>query len=150
MLIGQRLPVILILLVVSLVTAQSSVQAAKLTANLENTQTLKGIVTAKAERSFTVRDGSRTLEVAVTDATQVTGQRDSFGKLAVGDIVRVDGRMAQEKQLLAGRIEVLFAAGTTVGSQSQTPILGGLLSQAPALAGLLSVLVNGGVTVMLP
>lgn len=150
MLIRQRLPVILILLVVSLVTAQSPVWAAKLTASAENTQTVKGIVMAKAEKSFTVREGSRTLEVAVTDATQVTGQRDSFGKMAVGDIVRVDGRMAQEKQLLAGRIDVLFAAGTTVGSQSGAPILGGLLSQAPVLAGLLSVLVNGGVTVMLP
>ena len=150
MLIGQRLPVLLIVLVVSLVTAQSPVQAAQLAAGTENTQTLKGIVTAKADKSFTVREGGSTLQVTVTDATQVTGQRDSFGKLAVGDIVRVDGRMAQEKQLLAGRIEVLFAAGTTVGSQSHSPILGRLLSQAPALAGLLSVLVNGGVTVMLP
>jgi hypothetical protein len=146
----QRLTVVLVLLFISLANAQPLVWAAKLTASLETPQTLKGIVTAKAEKSFTVREGSRTLEVAITDATQVTGQRDSFGKLAVGDIVRVDGRMAQDKQLLAGRIEVLFAAGTTVGSQSHAPILGGLLSQAPALAGLLSVLVNGGVTVMLP
>lgn len=147
---GQRLPAILVLLFISLSNAQPLVWAANPTTGTENTQTVKGIVTAKAEKSFTVREGSRTLEVAITDATQVTGQRDSFGKLAVGDIVRVDGRMAQEKQLLAGRIEVLFAAGTMVGSQSQAPILGGLLSQAPALAGLLSVLVNGGVTVMLP
>ena len=147
---GQRLPAILVLLFISLANAQPLVWAANPTTGTENTQTVKGIVTAKAEKSFTVREGSRALEVAITDATQVTGQRDSFGKLAVGDIVRVDGRMAQEKQLLAGRIEVLFAAGTMVGSQSQAPILGGLLSQAPALASFLSVLVNGGVTVMLP
>ena len=148
--IGRRLPAIVILLVVSLATVQPSVWAAKLTAVLENTQTLKGIVTAKAEKSFTVREGNTTLQVTVTDATQVTGQRDSFAKMVVGDIVRVDGRMAPEKQLLAGRIEVLFAAGATIGSQSQARSLAGLLSQAPALASLLSVLVNGGVTVLLP
>jgi len=145
---GQRFPAILILIVVGLATAQG-VQAANPAAGSESTQTLKGIVTAKAEKSFTVREGSNTLQVAVTDATLVTGQRDSFGKIVVGDIVRVDGRIAPEKQLVAGRIEVLFAAGATIGSQSRAP-LGGLLSQAPALAGLLSVLVNGGVTVLLP
>ena len=156
MLTGYRLPAIVMLFVISLATVHPSVWAAKpvlpatLTAMVDHATSLKGIVTATAEKSLTIREGNTALQVNVTDTTQVTGQRASFGKIMVGDIVRVDGRMNPERQWLAGRIEVLFAAGPTVGAPSTTSIINHLLSQAPALAGLLSVLVNGGVTVMLP
>lgn len=117
---------------------------------LDTLQSLKGIVVAKAEKSLAVRDGSGTVQVTVTEATRVTGQRDSFVKIAVGDIVRVDAQMAPGKPLQAGRIEVLFAAGASTGQPSQASLLAGLLPRAPILAGLLAVLANGGVTVWLP
>ena len=157
MLTGHRLPAIALLFVFSLATVHPSVWAAKpvlpvkLTAMVDNPASLKGIVTAKAEKSLTIREGNTALQVNVTDTTQVTGQRDSFGKIVVGDIVRVDGRVNPEKQWLAGRIEVLFAAGpTVVAPSSTTSIINNLLSRAPALAGLLTVVANGGVTVTLP
>jgi hypothetical protein len=106
----------------------------------ESVQTKKGIVTAKVDRSLTMQEGNSPIKVATTDTTQVTGARGSFDKIAIGDIVRVDGRMTAERQLLAGRIEVLFAAGTTVGPQSKSS----------PLKGMLSVLLNGGVSVQLP
>jgi hypothetical protein len=122
----------------------------KVTAMADNPTSLKGIVTAKGEKSLTIREGNSTLQVTVTDATQVTGQRDSFGKIATGDIVRVDGRLNPEKKWLAGRIEVLFAAGSTSTAPSSTSVIHQLLANAPALAGLLTVIANGGLTVMLP
>lgn len=146
---GQRFPAVLVLLILSLATARVG-QAASPLAAPDGIQSRKGIVTAKAEKSLTVREGSGAFQVAVMDTTQITGLRDSFARIAVGDIVRIDGRMAQDRQLLAGRIEVLFAAGAAGAPQPQAALLGNLFAQAPVLAGLLSVLVNGGVTVQLP
>lgn len=156
MLTVQRLLAIIVSVLISLAAVHPSVWAAKplvpmkLTAMVDNPTSLKGIVTAKSEKSLTIREGNTTLQVNVTDATQVTGQRDSFGKIVTGDIVRVDGRLNPEKQWLAGKIEVLFAAGGASAAPSSTSVVSRLLSNAPALAGLLTVIANGGVTVVLP
>lgn len=147
---SRRLPGAVILLVVFLATSNpvphwlspmSVVGAANQSLPLQNLLTRKGFVTTKAERSMTVLEGSSAIQVVVTEKTQVTGQRDSFARIVVDDLVRIEVWKTADRNLLADRIEVLLAADSmTVVQRRRT---------GPA-SGLLSVILNGGIIVPLP
>ncbi len=113
-------------------------EAANRSLPLQNFQTLKGFVAAKAEQSMMVLEGSTTIQVVVTEKTQVVGQRTSFAKIAIDDVVRVEGSMTVDRHLLANRIEVLLAAdGMRMGHRARTGPVNSLIS----------VIMNGGITI---
>lgn len=82
----------------------------------------KGIVTAKGEHSLAIREnGGGALHVTVTQETRIAGLRTSFAKVAVSDIVRVEGTPpSSTRTMTAHQIEVLFAAETTERSQPRS------------------------------
>lgn len=82
----------------------------------------KGIVTAKGEGSLAISEGGGgVLHVLVTQETRVTGLRTLFAKVAVSDIVRVEGTPpSSTRTMTAHQIEVLFAAETTERSQPRS------------------------------
>jgi hypothetical protein len=116
-------------------------EAASLSLPIQSSQTRKGFVTAKASRSMTVLEGSRTIQVVVTEETAVTGQRNSFANVAIDDVVRVEGSMTPDRHLVAHRVEVVLAANSMIKGR-----------RAPTrnVNSLISVLLNGGFTVVLP
>lgn len=115
-------------------------EAATRSLPLQNFQTWKGFVAAKTEQSMMVLESSSTIQVVVTEKTQVVGQRTSFAKIAIDDVVRVEGSMTADRRLLANRIEVLLAAdGMRMGHRAKTG----------AVNSLISVIMNGGVTIPL-
>lgn len=119
----------------------SVVGAANQSLPLQNLLTRKGFVTTKAERSMTVLEGSSAIQVVVTEKTQVTGQRDSFARIVVDDLVRIEVWKTADRNLLADRIEVLLAADSmTVVQRRRT---------GPA-SGLLSVILNSEIIIPLP
>jgi hypothetical protein len=115
--------------------------AANLSLPLQNLESWKGFVAAKAERSMTVLDGGSTLQVVVTEKTQVVGRRTSFAKIAIDDVVRVEGAVTADRHLLANRVEVLLAADSMRMTHR---------TRTGALNTVVSVIVNGGITVPLP
>jgi hypothetical protein len=116
-------------------------EAASLPLLLRSVQTRKGFVTARADRSMTVLEGGRTIQVVVTEKTGITGQRTSFSDVAVNDVVRVEGSMTAEGHLVAQRVEVILAA------RSVTAARGARTRNANSL---ISILLNGGVTISRP
>jgi ribulose kinase len=115
--------------------------AASLPLLLQSSQTRKGFVTAKASRSMTVLEGSSAIEVIVTEKTNVAGQRTSFANLAIDDVVRVEGSMTAAGHLLAHRVEVILAANSMImGRRAKTRNVNNLISMV----------LNGGITVVLP
>ncbi len=116
-------------------------EAANRSLPLQNFQPVKGFVAAKTERSMTVLEGSSTVQVIVTEKTQVVGQRNSFAKIVIDDVVLVEGTMTADRHLLANRVEVLLAADTMRLAHQR---------RSGAVNSLISVIMNGGITVPLP
>ena len=136
----RRLPGAVILLVAFWLSPMTVVGAASQSLPLQNLLTRKGFVTTKAVRSMTVLEGSSAVQVVVTEKTRVTGQRDSFARIAVDDLVRIEGWKTADSNLLADRIEVLLAANSMTMVRTRTG----------SASGLLSVILNGGIIVPLP
>jgi len=100
----------------------------------------KGIVTAKGERSLTIREsGGGVLDIVVTPQTRITGLCATFGQVSVSDIVRVDGTSDPFSRVMtAHQVEVLFSAEATERARAK-----------PANR-LWQWIRNGGITVDLP
>ena len=147
---GSRRPVAILVLAILLATpgfardrlrSASVAEAASLSPSLQSPQTRKGFVTAKASRSMMVLAGSSTTQVVVTERTDVVGQRNSFANGAVDDVVRVEGSMTADGHLLAYRVEVVLAANNLITARR---------AKTRNVNSLTSILVNGGITVVLP
>jgi aspartyl/asparaginyl-tRNA synthetase len=134
----MALRVLTVLLVTPSLLSPLVTEAANRSLPVQNLQTWKGFVAAKAERSMTVLDGSSTIQVMVTQKTEVAGQRNSFAGIAVDDVVRVEGSMTADRHLQANHIEVLLAAdGMGMAQRARTGTVNRLLS----------VILNHGITV---
>jgi hypothetical protein len=116
-------------------------EAAALSLPLQSSQTRKGFVTARTARSMMVLEGSSTTQVIVTEKTEIAGQRSSFASVAIGDVVRVDGSMTVDRHLLAHRVDVILAADSMPTARR---------ARTRNVNSLTSVLLNGGITVLLP
>jgi uncharacterized protein DUF5666 len=116
-------------------------EAANLSLPLQSSEARKGFVTARASASMTVLEGRTTIQVVVTEKTEIAGQRKSFADVTVGDVVRVEGSMTADKHLLAHRVEVILAAASM--PTGPPPRTRGVNSW-------ISVILNGGITVPLP
>ncbi len=133
-------PSLIVILVTSGLLFPLVAEAATRSLPLQNFQTWKGFVAAKIEQSMMVLESSSTIQVVVTEKTQVVGHRTSFAKIAIDDVVRVEGSMTADRRLLANRIDVLLAAdGMRMGHRAKTGPLNSLIS----------VIMNGGVTIPL-
>jgi aspartyl/asparaginyl-tRNA synthetase len=94
--------------------------AASWSVSLDTLTGVKGLVVAKGQGSMTVRDGRSTIQVVITEHTQIAGRRASFASIAVDDVVRLEGSFAADRRLVATRVDVLLAAGNmTVVRRSQ-------------------------------
>lgn len=102
---GSRRPAAMLVLAILLATpgfardrlrSAAIAEAANLSLALQSSQTRKGFVTARASRSMTVLAGSNTIQVVVTEKTDVAGQRNSFANVAIDDVVRVEGSMTAD------------------------------------------------------
>lgn len=82
---------------------------------------IKGFVTARTDSSLAVAEGRQAVHVVVSASTRVGGQRDSLGKIAVNDLVSVEGVRTAEGTLLAGQITVLLTADGLTFSQPPPP-----------------------------
>jgi uncharacterized membrane protein YjgN (DUF898 family) len=146
---GRRWRAILVLAILlaapgfalDLLRSAAVAEAANLSLPLQSSQTRKGFVTAKASRSMTILEGSSTIQVVVTEKTDVAGQRNSFANVAIDDVVRVEGSMTADRHLLAHRVEVILAANSMITAQR---------ARTRNVNRLISVLLNGGITVILP
>ncbi len=135
----MAVPSLILILVTSGLLFPLVAEAANRSLPLQNFLTWKGFVAA-TEQSMMVLESSSTIQVVVTEKTQVVGQRTSFAKIAIGDVVRVEGSMTADRHLLANRIEVLLAAdGMKMGHRAKTGPVNSLIS----------VIRNGGVTIPL-
>lgn len=117
--------VAMLLLAVLFVTlgllSASTTEAANGSLPFQNPPTRKGFVVAKTQRSMTVLEGRSTFQVNVTEQTRVVGRRTSFAKIAVDDVVRVEGSITADGRLVATQIEVLLAGdGITPTHRAKT------------------------------
>jgi len=90
---------------------------------------------------MTVREGSSTIQVVVTEKTDIAEQRNSLANVAIDDVVRVEGSMTADGHLLAHRVEVILAADSMMTARR---------ARTRNVNSLISVLLNGGITLLLP
>ncbi|SRR5579884_17974 len=79
---------------------------------------VQGIVVGRSRASLTVADSSGSARVVrAAPATQVTGQRSSFGAIALGDVVQVQGVATADGTVAAQQIDVVSVNGYQVSGR---------------------------------
>lgn len=85
------------------------------------TSRLEGKVTAKTDSTLTIllSNTKKSTQVTVAGTTKVTGERQAFKDVAVGDTVRIEGQTTGDL-MTAERIDVVALASAHVDSKTHT------------------------------